>query len=82
MTIHWDALLAVFAVSLAATVTVVGLVTVALLGVSARAPRLVRSDPVARPLSLSRRAGTAVTATCLTLAAAVVLVGLWAIVAR
>ena len=36
MTIHWDSLLAVFAASLGSTVAVVVLVTVALLGLSAR----------------------------------------------
>ena len=54
MKINWDALLTVFAVSLGATVSVVVLVTVAMVGMSARAPHAVPSGPGRRPTSLSR----------------------------
>jgi hypothetical protein len=79
MTIHWGALLAVFATSMGSAVAVVALVAAALLGLSARAPRIVSGDAAPR---LSPRAGTAVAAACLTGATAIVLVGLWAIVVR
>lgn len=79
MKINWDALLAVFAVSLGATVGVVALVSVALVAMSARAPHLVPVDAGHRPLS--PRTGTAVAAVCLTIAAAIVLFGLWTLVA-
>jgi hypothetical protein len=74
MTIHWDALLAVFAVSLGSAVAVVAFVALALLGLSART--VVADGPSAR----SRLTGTAGAAVCLALAAAIVLVGLWVIV--
>jgi hypothetical protein len=86
MSIHWGSLIAVFATSLGATITVVALVAAALLGLSARAPRLalydgaVHDTPTRRPLS--PRAGTAVAAACLTGAAAIVLVGLWVMIVR
>jgi hypothetical protein len=75
MTIHWESLVAVFAVSLGSTVAVVGLVTLAMLGLSARtaAPGGTGGRPAA---------GTAVAVTCLGAAALIVLLGLWAIVAR
>ncbi len=79
MKINWDALLAVFAVSLGATAGVVTLVAVALVGMSARAPHLVPADAGHRPLP--PRTGTAVAAVCLTLAVAIVLFGLWTLVA-
>ena len=91
MTIHWAALLTVFATSLGASVAVVALVAVALLGLSARTPHLALCDgaPVAAPpvrsprrRSLSPWMGTAVAAICLTGAAAIVLVGLWAMIVR
>jgi len=84
MNIHWDALLAVVAVSSVSTGAVVVLVTLALLGLSARA-----ADPVTataatagrRPFS-SPAAGTAAAAVCLIATAAIVLFGLWVMVAR
>jgi hypothetical protein len=82
MTIHWEKLLGVFVVSFGATVAVVALVTLALLGLSARAARLGPSDAPARPALFSPPVGTAVAAVCLVAAALVVLFGLWAIVAR
>ena len=78
MTIHWGPLLAVFVVSVGSTVAVVVLVTVALLGWSARAARV---GPT-RPASFTPPAGAVVAGTCLVAASAIVLLGLWAIVAR
>ena len=82
MTIHWEKLLGVFVVSFGATVAVVALVTLALLGLSARAARLGPSRAPARPALFAPTTGTAVAAACLVAAALVVLFGLWAIVAR
>jgi predicted secreted protein len=82
MTIHWDALFAVFAVSLGSAVGVVALVTVALLGLSARAAQATGPDVADRRPALSPAAGTAVAAVCLTAAAAIVLFGLWVLVVR
>jgi hypothetical protein len=75
MSIHWDALLAVFLVSLGAAVSVVVLVALGLLGLSARAA-------VVEGPGRSRAAGTVAAGTCLVLATAVVLAGLWVIVAK
>ena len=86
MTIHWGALLTVFATSLGASVAVVALVAAALLGLSARTPHLAlcsgASHEVPPRRALSPWAGTAVAAVCLTGAGAIVLVGLWAMIAR
>jgi hypothetical protein len=82
MTIHWDALFAVFAVSLGSAVGVVALVTVALLGLSARAAQAAAPHFADRRPALSPAAGTAVAAVCLTAAAAIVLFGLWVLVVR
>jgi hypothetical protein len=82
MTIHWENLLGVFVVSFGATVAVVALVTLALLGLSARTAGLGPSDPPARRALFSPTAGPVVAAACLVAAAAIVLLGLWAIVAR
>jgi hypothetical protein len=86
MTIHWGALLTVFATSLGASVAVVALVAAALLGLSARTPHLAlcagASHDVPPRRALSPWAGTAVAAVCLTAAAGIVLVGLWAMIAR
>jgi hypothetical protein len=79
MTIHGDALFAVFAASLGSAVGVVALVTIALVGLSARSA--VPAPGARRPL-LSPRVGTAVAAVCLTAAAAIVLFGLWVLVVR
>jgi hypothetical protein len=78
MSIHWDALLGVFVVSLGAAVAVVALVAVALLGFSARVPV---ADATAGPRP-SRGLGTAVAAACLAAAALVALFGLWVIITR
>jgi hypothetical protein len=82
MTLHWDSLLAVVAASLGSTVAVVALVALALVGLSARTPRLVRAGVPTRRAPLTPRAGTALAATCLTIAAAIVLLGLEAVVVR
>ena len=81
MTIHWEALLAVFAVSLSSTVAVVGLVTLAMLGLSARAARTGEAIPE-RPSPFSPVTGTVVAAFGLTAATLVMVLGLWAMVVR
>jgi hypothetical protein len=74
MTIHWGSLLTVFVVSLGSTIAVVGLVTLAMLGLSAR---------VAEPRALfSPVRGTAVAGVCLAAAVVIVLFGLWTLVAK
>jgi hypothetical protein len=83
MTINWGALGVVAAVSLAVGVLVVVLVSLALVGLSARAP-----DPVGDPADealiirrgssgLSPAAGTAIAAICLLGATAIVFYGLY-----
>jgi len=83
MTINWGALSVVAAVSLVIGVLVVVLVSLALVGVSAREP-----DPAGEPAGdasiiarggsgLSRAAGTVIAAVCLFGAAAIVLYGLY-----
>jgi hypothetical protein len=86
MTINWGALSVVAAVSLVIGVLVVVLVSLALVGLSAREP-----DPVSEPadealvigrgsVGLSRAAGTAVAAVCLLGAVAIVSYGLYLLV--
>jgi hypothetical protein len=70
MTIHWESLVTVFAVSLGATLAVVALVATGLRGLSARR------------WTISAGSGAAVAGACLVGAAAIVLFGLWVIVAR
>jgi hypothetical protein len=77
MHIHWGSLLIVFVVSFGSAVAVVTLVTFALVGLSARVP----VASAGRPASMSAGAGTAVAAICLAAAAAIVLYGLYIIVA-
>ena len=77
MNVHWDALLAVVGVSLGSTIAVVTLVTVALVGLSARA-----AGPTGARPPLSPAVGTAVAAVCLAAAAAIVLFGLGVLVVR
>jgi hypothetical protein len=79
MTINWGALSVVAAVSLVIGVLVVVLVSLALVGLSAR-----ESEPVGEALvigrtgsGLSRTAGTVIAAVCLFGAAAIVLYGLY-----
>ena len=79
MTINWGALSVVAAVSLVIGVLVVVLVSLALVGLSAREP-----EPAGEALviahtgsGLSRTAGTVMAAVCLFGAAAIVLFGLY-----
>ena len=79
MTINWGALSVVAAVSLVIGVLVVVLVSLALVGLSAR-----ESEPAGEALvigrtgsGLSRTAGTVIAAVCLFGAAAIVLFGLY-----
>jgi len=83
MIINWGALAVVAAVSLVIGVLVVVLVSLALVGLSAREP-----DPAGEPAAealiirrgssgLSRTAGTAIAAICLLGAATIVLYGLY-----
>ena len=76
MNIQWKSLLDVLAVALGSTIAVVALVTLALLGLSSRTARL---GPAPR---MSPSTGTALAAACLTAAAAIVLLGLWMMIAR
>jgi len=78
MTIHWGSLFDVFAVSLLSTLAVVVLVALALIGLSARTPAVAASGN----RTLSRAAGTTLAVVCLAAAVAIVLFGLWEIVAR
>ena len=86
MSIHWEALAAVALVSLVVGVLVVVLVSLALVGLSAREPA-----PAGEPAgetavirrgrsSLSHTTGTVVAAVCLLGAAAIVLYGLYVVV--
>ena len=78
MPINWGALAVVAAVSLAAAVLVVVLVSLALVGLSAREPN--PTGETAGPHRLSPAAGTAMAALCLLAAAAIVLYGFLIIV--
>ena len=81
--IDWEALLTVLLVSIGATLAVVTLVAVAVRGLSAREAGHAPAMTSARHVStLSARSGSIVGATCLVLATAIVLFGLWEIVAR
>lgn len=79
--IHWGSLLIVQLVSFGATIAVVGLVSLAIVGLSARgahgAPASTSGQHVT---TFSARSGTAVGAICLVAAAMIVLFGLWEIV--
>jgi hypothetical protein len=78
MTIHWGSLLTVFAMSMSSTIAVVVLVTLALLGLSVRTtPRVFIRHP-----RFSPAAGTAVASACLATTSAIVLFGLWTMLAR
>ncbi len=76
MTIAWGSLGLVAIVSFAAAVVVVALVSFGIVGLAARAPRADGPEP-----ALSPSAGTAVGVLCLAGAAAIVLYGLYIIVA-
>jgi hypothetical protein len=80
MTVNWGALLTVVLASAGATVAIVTLISLAVLGWSARS---VHPAPTAAPALHglpSRRAGTALAAATLVAAAAIVLFGLWGVV--
>jgi hypothetical protein len=77
--IHWGALLIVQLVSFGATIAVVGLISLAIVGLSARGAPAAESGRHAT--TFSPRSGTAVGAICLVAAAMIVLFGLWEIVA-
>jgi uncharacterized membrane protein len=77
--IDWGSLLIVQLVSFGATITVVGLISLAVVGLSTRT----RASTSGRhATTFSDRSGTAVGAICLLVAAVIVLFGLWEIVAR
>jgi hypothetical protein len=80
MIINWGPLLIVFGVGLSSAVTVVLLVTLALLGLSARAGRA--TQPPARCPMFTQGTGDALTAACLTGATVIVVFGLRVIVTR
>jgi hypothetical protein len=85
MSIHWEALAAVALVSLVVGVLVVVLVSLALVGLSAREPAPARPADETPVISrggsgLSRAAGTLVAAVCLSGAAATVLYGLYLLI--
>jgi hypothetical protein len=80
--IHWGSLLIVQLVSFASTIAVVGLVSLAVVGLSARgADRAPTSASGRHVTTFSTRSGTTVGAICLVSAAMIVLFGLWQIVA-
>ena len=81
MTIHWGSLLAVFLVSLGSAVAVVVLVALAMLGLSDRTAVADGPRTTTTPRR-SRLAGTAAAGACLAVAAAIVLSGLWVVVAK
>ena len=86
MSIHWEALAAVALVSLVVGVLVVVLVSLALVGLSAREPAPAREPADETPVisrggsGLSPAAGTLVAAVCLGGAAATVLYGLYLLI--
>lgn len=79
MSIDWGSFVVVFVVSFGSAVAVVVLSTLALVGFSARADA---SKPDSRPALFSPSVGNVVGAVCSTAAAAIVLYGLWIIVAK
>jgi hypothetical protein len=80
--IDWGALLIVQLVSFGATITVVVLISLAFVGLSARgAHRAPASTSGQHVTTFSARSGTAAGAICLVAAAMIVLFGLWEIVA-
>jgi hypothetical protein len=79
MHIDWGSLLIVLVVSFGAAVAVVALVSFALVALSGRAQA--SAGPDARPATMGAGVGTAVAGLCLTAVAAIVLYGLYVIVA-
>jgi hypothetical protein len=80
MTVNWGSLLTVLLVSASATAAIVTLVSLAVVGWSARSGHPVPTAAAAARALPSRRAGTATAAVALVAAAAIVLFGLWEIV--
>jgi hypothetical protein len=80
MTVDWGSLLTVVLVSAGATVAIVTLISLAVLGWSARSIQPVPAAPSAPRGFPSRRAGTNLAAAALVAAIAIVLLGLWGIV--
>lgn len=81
--IHWGALLIVQLVSFGATIAVVGLISLAVVGLSARGAHSTPAATSGQHVTtvFSARSGTVVGAICLVAAALIVLFGLWQIVA-
>jgi hypothetical protein len=79
MTVDWGSLLTVVLVSTGATVAIVTLISLAVLGWSARSIQPVPAATSPRGLP-SRRAGTSLAAAALVATTAIVLLGLWGIV--
>jgi hypothetical protein len=80
MTVDWGSLLTVVLVSTGATVAIVTLISLALLGWSARSIQPVPAATSAPRGLPSRRAGTSLAAAALVATTAIVLLGLWGIV--
>jgi len=80
MTVDWGALLTVVLVAAGATVAIVTLISLAVLGWSARGIQPMAAAPSAPRALPSRQAGTALAAAALVAATAIVLFGLWEIV--
>jgi hypothetical protein len=80
VTVDWGSLLTVVLVSAGATVAIVALISLAVLGWSARRIRPVPAATSAPRGLPSRRAGTSLAAAALVAATAIVLLGLWGIV--
>lgn len=81
MGVKWGALLEVCVVSLAVGVAIVVLVSLALVGLSARQRAAVGGPDDGAPAGLSAGAGTAIAGLCLLAAAAIVGYGLYIIIA-
>jgi hypothetical protein len=80
--IDWGPLLIVQLVSFGSTIAVVALISLALVGLSARSShRATAATSGQHMTAFSARSGTAVGAICLAISAMIVLFGLWQIVA-
>lgn len=80
MTIDWGSLLTVVLVSTGATVVIVTLISLAVLGWSARSIQPVPAATSAPRRLPSHRAGTTLAAAAVVAATVIVLLGLWGIV--
>lgn len=79
MNIAWNSLLVVFVVAFGAAVAVVVLVSLALIGLSAA--DAAREGDATTPMLFSPATGRAVAGICLAAASAIVVYGLWIIIA-